>query len=97
MAGSHRIELIHRTLKLLDRRNHALDGLLTKQDASVWPHGFRGAAATVGDYGCATRLSFQWHDAKILFAGKQQGPATTEVIADNIVALPTQKLHIWSG
>src|SRR5262249_54745401 len=36
-------------------------------------------------------------DAEILFAGKEQSLAATQMIADDLVRLPAEEMDVWSG
>ena len=48
--------------------------------------GFGGAAAAEGDHRRAARLRFDRHDAEIFFAGKEQGAAAAQMIADDALS-----------
>src|SRR5262245_18946878 len=86
LVGLERFDRIYQALSGLFREPHA------RRFASVAPRydRFGGTTAAKRDYRSATSLGFDRHDAEILLARKQQGPATAELIPYHVVRLPAQ-------
>ena len=95
------MELVPAQLEGLDGSGQAICTLFLEPQAgwllqSGGPHAtsaidgndrFRSAAPPKGDHRSAAGLGFDRHDAEIFFPGKKQGPATTQMIANDSVGI----------
>ena len=69
-----------------------------KEDSgNSFDHCFDCAAATKRDHRTAGGVYFQWHHAKVFFAGKQQRAAAARVVVDSAVWLTAEKFSPGSG
>src|SRR5262249_14039196 len=98
-AQQLRIERLSLLLKGLHRRDQAIDLLLGKPHAGRRISAvqvrdrFRRAALAVGDDGCAASVGLDGDDAEILFAGKDQGTAAAQVVANRFVWSPAEEVQ----
>src|SRR5262249_50103564 len=88
-------------LESLDRLGQAIGRLFLKPNAgrltrvAERDHRFRGSAPAKGNHRRAAGLRLDRHDAEIFLAGKQQGPAAAQMIADHLVRLPAEEVYAW--
>src|SRR5215469_4077564 len=79
LANRRGFEFVSVLLKEVHSRQQTFDRLFRKKNSRRLSatrferhHGLEHAAPAISDHGASTRLRLQWHDAKILLAGKNQ-------------------------
>src|SRR5262249_50325981 len=98
-----RIERLRVRFKFFQSARQASRRLLFEPDAGrrfadsvgmpQWHDGLGRSAPAIGDHRRAAGIRFDGDDAEILLAGEQKRPAAAEMIAQNLVGLPTKEVN----